>query len=59
MNKFRDLSSRSDGSIMVDNYRKLQPLRNRHIFVRHVSNRDARMIDKLQEVQYSKLDWIF
>lgn len=44
---------------MVDNYRKLQPLRNRHIFVRHVSNRDARMIDKLQEVQYSKLDWIF
>lgn len=59
MNKFRDLSSRSDGSIMVDNYRRLQPIRNRHVFVRHVNVRDVQAIDETNEVHYSKWNWIF
>lgn len=59
MNRFRELSSRSDGSILVDNYRKLQPIRNRHVFVRYVNERDGRAIARSGEVHYSKWDWIF
>lgn len=59
MNKFRDLSRLPDGSIMVDNYRKLKPIRNRYLFVRYVNQSDARARSKLKEIHYSSYDWIY
>ena len=59
MHKFRKLS---DGnSILVDNYRTLQPIGNRRVFLRKMNARNTHLDTFLSEnqVNYSKLDWLF
>lgn len=47
MGKFRSLSNGIEGLLLVDNYRHLQPIGNRKIFIRSVSSRFL-MLDKMQ-----------
>lgn len=47
MAKFRSLSNGIEGLLLVDNYRHLQPVGNRKVFVRSVSSRFL-MLDKMQ-----------
>lgn len=46
MAKFRSLSNGIEGLLLADNYRHLQPIGNRKIFVRSVSSR-IMALDKL------------
>lgn len=56
MEKFRQLSDSSDGMI-VDNYRHLQPLYNRRVFVRTVHGSSAKFI-KYNNIHFTKWDWL-
>lgn len=47
MAKFRSLSNLIEGLLLVDNYRHLQPVGNRKVFIRSVSSRFL-MLDKIQ-----------
>jgi carbonic anhydrase len=47
MAKFRSLSIGVEGLLLVDNYRHLQPVGNRKVFVRSVSSRFL-MLDNMQ-----------
>lgn len=58
MNKFRRLSNSVD-SIIVDNFRKLQPLNNRNIFVRKVNVRNTKLDSMSTDVHYTDWKWLF
>lgn len=47
MAKFRSLSNGIEGLLLVDNYRHLQPVGNRKVFIRSVSSRFL-MLDRMQ-----------
>jgi hypothetical protein len=50
MAKFRSLSNGIDGLLIVDNYRHLQPIGNRKIYLRSLSSR-AINIEQLVELE--------
>lgn len=55
ISKFRSLSNGIEGLLLVDNYRHLQPIGNRKIFLRSVSQRTTKL-EKLIEMERSKND---
>lgn len=56
ISRFRQLSDVQEGAL-VDNYRQLQPLGNRRVFMR-VGNNHHTLIHTLHnEVDYKKWDW--
>ncbi|CAD7077560.1 unnamed protein product [Hermetia illucens] len=59
MSKFRHLSNGVEGSVLVDNYRALQPLNNRHIFVRKVNIKSTPLEGLNKEISYIKWDWLY
>ncbi|KAG5675574.1 hypothetical protein PVAND_005468 [Polypedilum vanderplanki] len=52
MSKFRSLLNGIDGLLLVDNYRHLQPIRNRKIYLRTLSSR-AIELEKLVEIEWN------
>jgi len=54
--KFRQLSA-SSHSMLVDNFRHVQPLYNRRVFVRTNNGNSQRFI-KYNNVHYTKWDWL-
>lgn len=50
MSKFRSLSNGIEGLLLLDNYRHLQPIGNRKIFLRSLSSR-AIEVEKLVEME--------
>lgn len=56
MEKFRQLSASSE-RMLVDNFRHLQPLNNRRVFVRLVSGNSER-IQRINDIHYAKWDWL-
>uniref|UniRef100_U5ESR7 Carbonic anhydrase n=1 Tax=Corethrella appendiculata TaxID=1370023 RepID=U5ESR7_9DIPT len=58
MHKFRQLSNGIEGSILVDNFRALQPLGNRRIFLRKVNAFNTKIDNDENQVHYSKWDWL-
>ncbi|XP_055699470.1 carbonic anhydrase 2 [Phlebotomus papatasi] len=59
MNKFRQLSNGIEGSVLVDNYRALQPLGNRRVFVRKVNERNTHLNTIDKNLHYNKWDWLY
>lgn len=59
MNKFRQLSNGVEGSILVDNFRAIQPIGNRRVFVRKINSRHTKLADMKNEVHYTKWDWLY
>lgn len=59
MHKFRHLSNGVEGSILVDNYRALQPIGNRRVFVRKVNGKNTALSAKINEVHYAHWDWLY
>lgn len=59
MNKFRKLSNGIEGSVLVDNYRALQPIGNRRVFVRKVNTRNTQLDQMSNEIHYNKWDWLY
>lgn len=59
MAKFRQLSNGIEGSVLVDNYRALQPLGNRRVFVRRVNAKNTKLNLLHKEVHFSKWDWLY
>lgn len=59
MHKFRHLSNGVEGSILVDNFRALQPIGNRRIFVRKVNARNTQLSVKQSEVHFAHWDWLY
>lgn len=57
--KFRVLDTGMHGSPMVDNYRSLQPIGNRRVFVRKVNSRNTGIDAVKNEIDHTKWDWIF
>jgi hypothetical protein len=51
MSKFRSLSNGIEGLLLVDNYRHLQPIGNRKIYLRSLSTR-AIELEKLVEMEW-------
>lgn len=59
MKRFRTLDTGIHGSPMVDNYRALQPIGNRRVFVRKVNPRFT-TLEALEAGQHhSKWDWVY
>lgn len=61
MFKFRQLSNGIEGSVLVDNFRALQLLGTRRIFVRKVNARNTKITNKSNdenEVNFDDLDWL-
>lgn len=56
MEKFRQLSAGAE-SMLVDNFRHLQPLNNRRVFVRAISGNSQKYI-KYNNIHYTKWDWL-
>lgn len=56
MEKFRQLSA-SEESMLVDNYRHIQPLNSRRVFVRSISGNSEKYM-KYNSVHYTKWDWL-
>lgn len=56
---FRQLSNGIEGSVLVDNYRALQPIGNRRVFVRKVNIKNTKLSAMNNEVHYSKWDWLY
>ena len=50
MSKFRSLSNGIEGLLLVDNYRHLQPVGNRKIFLRSISSRTVEL-EKIVEME--------
>lgn len=50
MSKFRSLSNGIEGLLLVDNYRHLQPIGNRKIFLRSISSRTIE-VEKIVEME--------
>lgn len=59
MAKFRKLSNGIEGSVLVDNYRSLQPIGNRRVFVRKVNPWNTELKKISNEVHYNKWDWLY
>lgn len=59
MNKFRKLSNGIEGSVLVDNYRSLQPLGNRRVFVRKINPWNTELKKLTNGVHYKKWDWLY
>ncbi|XP_055641079.1 carbonic anhydrase 7 [Toxorhynchites rutilus septentrionalis] len=57
--RFRLLDTGMHGSPMVDNYRALQPLGNRRIFVRKVNARNTPLDVVQKEIDYTRFDWVY
>lgn len=57
--RFRMLDTSLDGLPMVDNYRALQPLGNRRIFVRKVNARNTALELVKNEIHYTMWDWVY
>jgi carbonic anhydrase len=53
--KFRSLSNGIEGLLLVDNYRHLQPIGNRKVFLRSVSSRTTKL-EKLMISEHSTID---
>lgn len=56
---FRQLSNGIEGSVLVDNYRSLQPIGNRRVFVRKVNQKNTKLSLVNNEIHYSKWDWLY
>lgn len=56
MEKFRQLSA-GEESMLVDNYRHIQPLNSRRVFVRVINGNSEKYI-KYNAVHYTKWDWL-
>ncbi|KAM7363931.1 carbonic anhydrase 9 isoform 2-T2 [Cochliomyia hominivorax] len=56
ISRFRQLSDNMDGAL-VDNYRQLQPLGNRRIFMRTGNTHHTHISKLINEVDYRKWDW--
>lgn len=63
MAKFRSLSNGIEGLLLVDNYRHLQPIGNRKVFVRSISSRflelDKLVKDNDDGEQFSETEWYY
>lgn len=57
--RFRMLDTGLHGSPMVDNFRALQPLGNRRIFVRKVNARNTALDTLRSEIDHTKWDWVY
>ncbi|EDS33196.1 carbonic anhydrase [Culex quinquefasciatus] len=57
--RFRVLDTGMHGSPMVDNYRALQPIGNRRVFVRKVNSRNTAIDVVRNEIDHTKWDWTF
>ncbi|XP_055385120.1 carbonic anhydrase 2-like [Condylostylus longicornis] len=59
ISKFRHLHSSLEGSVLVDNFRSVQPIGNRRIFLRkiNIKNTPNTLIDN--DIHYSKWDWLY
>lgn len=57
--RFRALDTSLHGSPMVDNYRALQPLGNRRIFVRKVNARHTALDLVRNEIDHTMWDWVY
>lgn len=53
MSKFRQLSNGIEGLLLVDNFRNIQPIGNRKVFLRSTSQRHTKL-EKLSMKEYSK-----
>lgn len=58
MQKFRQLSNGLEDSLLVDNFRHLQPLNNRRVFVRKLNTRKVKVETFNETYHYSKWDWL-
>lgn len=58
MHKFRQLSNGIEGSILVDNFRSLQPLGNRRVFMRKVITKHFNLSLKANQVHFDDWDWL-
>ncbi|TMW41689.1 hypothetical protein DOY81_013231, partial [Sarcophaga bullata] len=56
ISRFRQLSDSQEGAL-VDNYRQLQPLGNRRIFMRDGNTHHTQISKLVNEVDYKKWDW--
>ncbi|XP_037825566.1 carbonic anhydrase 2 [Lucilia sericata] len=56
ISRFRQLSDNQEGAL-VDNYRQLQPLGNRRVFMRNGNTQHTQIARLLSEVDYKKWDW--
>lgn len=63
MAKFRSLSNGIEGLLLADNYRHLQPIGNRKIFVRSVSSRimalDKLVVDEAASEESLHSEWYY
>lgn len=59
MGKFRNLSNGIEGSVLVDNFRALQPLYNRRVFARKINPRNTELTKMSNEVHYNQWDWLY
>ncbi|XP_053680127.1 carbonic anhydrase 2 [Anopheles nili] len=59
MKRFRTLDTGVHGSPMVDNYRALQPIGNRRIFVRKINPRFTSLDVFEDALHHSKWDWVY
>jgi carbonic anhydrase len=61
MAKFRSLSNGAGGLLLVDNYRHLQPVGNRKIYLRTVPSRfvDIESLVAIEENDEESLEWYY
>lgn len=56
MAKFRLMSNGIEGLLLVDNFRHLQPIGNRKIFLRSVTTRFTKLEKLLKSSEYNQKD---
>ncbi|XP_058825192.1 carbonic anhydrase 7 [Topomyia yanbarensis] len=57
--RFRMLDTGLPGSPMVDNYRALQPLGNRRLFIRKVNSRNTALDELRSGFDHTQWDWVY
>ncbi|XP_058446942.1 carbonic anhydrase 7-like [Malaya genurostris] len=57
--RFRMLDNGLPGSPMVDNYRALQPLGNRRIFIRKVNSRNTALDELQSKFDHTQWGWVY
>ncbi|XP_055544276.1 carbonic anhydrase 7 [Wyeomyia smithii] len=56
--RFRMLDTSLQGVPMVDNFRALQPVGNRRIFVRKVNSRNTALSELTSDIDYTRWEWV-
>lgn len=60
MVKFRQLSNGIEGAALVDNFRSLQPIGNRRVFLRKINGKNSKITKPVSEdLDFDKWDWLF